>query len=738
MACAIELALDKPTTKYVDFAMSRVRMLLDFGIVPYVVFDGDALPSKAVTNDERRKRRREAKEVGLQLYRAGKHAQAQQELQKAAGVTPQMARQLIDELRKLDVQYIVAPYEADAQLAYLEQKGIINGILSEDSDLLVFGAKRLITKLNQYGECVEIERADFRLCKDINLAGWSDARFRRMAILSGCDYLPSIDKMGLKTAYRFIRKYEDPEKAIRMIAFEGKFCVPPDYVEKFKKAELTFLHHRVFCPMEQKMVYLNELDRDMEESDMPYLGVYVEPEVAVGVACGDLNPKDKQKLDVKPLYPVRPGLKENRRQTLGTPSDLKPKKSIDSFFKSQRTPLAELDPNSLTPSLSQQRLLQQHRNASWEPRPVSSAPQLRRTTSSLSAAPLSASTDRRAFLARASTVSNYQPPKRQRLCSEAEDASSSREVNTSPFFASTAPVMSPLHKKSKRKAKAEFDVWSDDSVEGILMGLVDVHEVATPAKDSEEVEYSQDCSNDADSADDDTVPQSSPIKYPDLSHVPDLSFGNTDSQATTMDLYKTSQEHTYTPVTPDDDPEAFEDLLEYHVRKQNEALMKTFSGQPLSKQQSALKSLQSPKKSGTTSLTSTTTRRQSFSNLARSETPPSFKSDMLKTFAYQSPEQQLSALRSLSPPQTDTKKSELARAALAQQRRERIHGSMSENASTEVLVHDAIDIHHSNVSRPFIRGSEDALVPNSEDEASEGEDGLSRPVMDLRAFAFQP
>ena len=71
----------------------------------------------------------------------------------------------------MNIQYVVAPYEADAQLAYLEQKGIIDGILSEDSDLLVYGAKRLITKLDQHGDCIEISRSDFAACRDMTLTG---------------------------------------------------------------------------------------------------------------------------------------------------------------------------------------------------------------------------------------------------------------------------------------------------------------------------------------------------------------------------------------------------------------------------------------------------------------------------------------------------------------------------------------------------------------------------------------
>lgn len=38
---------------------------------------------------------------------------------------------------------IVAPYEADAQLAYLMKAGIAQAIISEDSDLLVYGCQKV-------------------------------------------------------------------------------------------------------------------------------------------------------------------------------------------------------------------------------------------------------------------------------------------------------------------------------------------------------------------------------------------------------------------------------------------------------------------------------------------------------------------------------------------------------------------------------------------------------------------
>ena len=70
-----------------------------------------------------------------------------------------------------------------------------------------------------------------------------------MAMLSGCDYLPGIDKMGLKTAYRLVRKHKTVEKVVRTVQFDGKMKVPKDYLESFHRAERTFMHPWVFDPV---------------------------------------------------------------------------------------------------------------------------------------------------------------------------------------------------------------------------------------------------------------------------------------------------------------------------------------------------------------------------------------------------------------------------------------------------------------------------------------------------------
>ena len=174
---------------------------------------------------------------------------------------------------------MVAPYEADAQLAYLERIGLVDGILTEDSDLLVFGCKNVLLKLDSdENTVVSIRRADFANMSSaskggISLLGWSDVQFRAMAILSGCDYLPSIPGIGLKTAWSLLRKHKTVENVIRALRMEGKRDVPQDYLGAFKLAENVFLYQRVYDPLEEKLITLTEIsEEDWDDKREAHIG----------------------------------------------------------------------------------------------------------------------------------------------------------------------------------------------------------------------------------------------------------------------------------------------------------------------------------------------------------------------------------------------------------------------------------------------------------------------------------
>lgn len=77
---------------------------------------------------------------------------------------------------------------------------------------------QVLFKLDNHGSCIEISRDRFSANREIALHGWTDNEFRQMAILAGCDYLPSIPKMGVRTAHKHLRKYKTADKASRLIA----------------------------------------------------------------------------------------------------------------------------------------------------------------------------------------------------------------------------------------------------------------------------------------------------------------------------------------------------------------------------------------------------------------------------------------------------------------------------------------------------------------------------------------
>lgn len=484
--------------------MHRVRMLLHFGVKPYMVFDGDYLPSKAATEDSRAKKREEKKKLANDLMKAGKPSQATQEFQKCVDITPEMASTLIQELKKMDIPYVVAPYEADAQLVYLERQGLVDGILSDDSDLLVFGAKRLLTKLDQYGNCLEINRRDFCACREISLTGWSDAEFRRMAIMSGCDYLNGLPGVGLKTAYRLMRKSKTPERVVRMLQFDGK-RISENYLTQFYQAELTFLHQWVFCPTKKELVHLTDLDGTRTADEMPFIGAFVEPAIARGVASGDVNPMTKEPI-VLHLTPSKRKLAQTKSYTATPAATQPPAKPITSFFKTpSRKPMGEMDPNCF--SVDAERVAQltdgglvprvfplprpyiegstpapstaaPRSSQHFTPRRTSPRLNRRRTdtlgnmVSQTASSPLFAR-PRESVLG--GTPRSEQPPQRRpqkkaRLCDDIEPVETSPK--SSRFFSAKKPA--PVVSSKATPATSDGYLFSDDSVEEALKGLPEI------------------------------------------------------------------------------------------------------------------------------------------------------------------------------------------------------------------------------------------------------------------------
>lgn len=211
-------------------------------------------------------------------------------------------------------------------MAYLERIGIVDGIITEDSDLLVFGCRKVLFKLDSVSSTItSISRDDFGSVTTadagISLLGWTDSQFRAMAILSGCDYLPSIPGVGLKTAWTLLRKHRTVDQLVRALRLEGKKSVPKGYLEAFNLAEKVFLHQRVYCPLSEKLVCLTGVAAEfvMDAETEAHIGRWrclplfprsadddndsiLEPSLAKKLANGDLDP-----ITLLPIVDINPG-----------------------------------------------------------------------------------------------------------------------------------------------------------------------------------------------------------------------------------------------------------------------------------------------------------------------------------------------------------------------------------------------------------------------------------------------
>jgi exonuclease-1 len=177
--CAQELATGAETSAHVRYFEHRVGLLLHHGVVPLVVFDGANLPAKAATEALRAAARAEALRGAREAQARGDREAAFTLFQRAVDVTPAMAHRVIARLRALRVQFLVAPYEADAQLGFLAREGIVHAVLSEDSDMLPYGVDVALYKLDKDGGAKQVLRRRLAECEEMSLRNFRCDLVRR-------------------------------------------------------------------------------------------------------------------------------------------------------------------------------------------------------------------------------------------------------------------------------------------------------------------------------------------------------------------------------------------------------------------------------------------------------------------------------------------------------------------------------------------------------------------------------
>ena len=241
-------------TSHLSGLLYRNANLIENGIKPIYVFDGEPPKFKEKELRERSERKKEAEEKWRIALETGEDAKKYAMM--AAKVDEFIVESSKRLLKLLGIPYVDAPSEGEAQAAYMTRKGDADYTGSQDYDSLLFGSPALARNLTITGKkklpgknvYVDIKPEIIELEKNLKRLKISREQLIDVAILVGTDYNEGIKGIGVKKALKYIRTYGDIFKALKALKVEIEnveeirefFLNPPvtdDYEIKFGKPD---------------------------------------------------------------------------------------------------------------------------------------------------------------------------------------------------------------------------------------------------------------------------------------------------------------------------------------------------------------------------------------------------------------------------------------------------------------------------------------------------------------------
>ena len=234
-------------TSHLSGILYRTASIVDKGIKPIYVFDGDSSEHKAKTLEQRKA----IKEEAMEKWEEAKAAGNIEEARKFAIRTSRMSPYILESSKKLldymGIPYVQAEGEGEAQGAYMVEQGDAWAVASQDYDCLLFGAPRIIRNLTLSGGLSNLEYLELqKVLEDIDL---TREQLIDVALMVGTDFNEGIHGIGAKTGLKLIRNnsLEDilVQKGITEVNVEPDELrdiflnheVNTDYEIKFKSAK---------------------------------------------------------------------------------------------------------------------------------------------------------------------------------------------------------------------------------------------------------------------------------------------------------------------------------------------------------------------------------------------------------------------------------------------------------------------------------------------------------------------
>jgi flap endonuclease-1 len=199
-------------TSHLSGLFYRTAHVLEAGVRPAYVFDGEPPELKKNTVTKRRQTREHAAQEWLQARAEGR-ADAFKYAQASARLDDQVLESSRDLIRYLGIPVVDAPSEGEAQAAYMASIGDVSFAASQDIDALLFGAPRLVRNLTITGrrklpgKNVYVSVSPELLSLEDILASLEITREQliEVSILVGTDYNEGIKGIGPKKALKMVK-----------------------------------------------------------------------------------------------------------------------------------------------------------------------------------------------------------------------------------------------------------------------------------------------------------------------------------------------------------------------------------------------------------------------------------------------------------------------------------------------------------------------------------------------------
>ena len=197
-------------TSHLSGILYRNSSMIEKGIKPIYIFDGQAPELKSETQAKRREIREESEKIYKEALAKGETEKAR----KYAMRSSKLSKEIIDSSKKLltlmGIPYVEAKGEGEAQAAYLVAKGDAYAVASQDYDCLLFGAKRVVRNLAVNSNTGNIEY--YQLDKILKQLDITREELIDMGILIGTDFSDGLKGVGAKNALKLAKNGQLKEK----------------------------------------------------------------------------------------------------------------------------------------------------------------------------------------------------------------------------------------------------------------------------------------------------------------------------------------------------------------------------------------------------------------------------------------------------------------------------------------------------------------------------------------------